>query len=143
MTVLLAYNDTPQGNAALLVAVDEARRRRSDVTVLGLTGIDSPRVPPGTGVAEVEKALGLLPEALRAPRPVYREHASIPAEAILDATEDLPVELVVLGARKRPEVGMFLIGTTTQRVLLDAGVPVLVVKAPGEGAAARAAHRQP
>ena len=59
----------------------------------------------------------------------YRPEHRDPAEAIIDEAERTTPDLVVVGARKRSPVGKFLLGSTTQRVLLDSPVPVLVVKA--------------
>jgi nucleotide-binding universal stress UspA family protein len=130
VTVLLAYNLTPQGDAALRVAVDEARRRGTTLTLLTLS---VPGADRSDGVApddELAHAREQLPEGL-ADAPVLRRDPDVlPAEAILDAVDQVSPEVVVLGARKRPDVGTFLLGTTTQRVLLDAPVPVLVVKGP-------------
>jgi nucleotide-binding universal stress UspA family protein len=130
VTVLLAYNLTPQGDAALRVAVGEAERRGTTLTLLTLSvpGADrSDGVDPDDELAHAREQ---LPAAL-ADAPVLRRDPDVlPAEAILDAIDEVGPEVVVLGARKRPDVGTFLLGTTTQRVLLDASVPVLVVKAP-------------
>jgi nucleotide-binding universal stress UspA family protein len=51
------------------------------------------------------------------------------ADAILDHAEKVDAEIIVMGSRKRTPVGKFLLGSTTQRVLLDAAVPVLVIRA--------------
>jgi nucleotide-binding universal stress UspA family protein len=39
-------------------------------------------------------------------------------------------ELLVVGARRRSRVGKLLMGSVTQSIILDADIPVLVVKAP-------------
>ncbi|MGO1310917.1 MAG: universal stress protein, partial [Brevibacterium aurantiacum] len=52
-----------------------------------------------------------------------------PAEQILDAAAEVGAELIVLGTRKRTPVGKFLLGSTIQRVILEAVCPVLCVKA--------------
>jgi nucleotide-binding universal stress UspA family protein len=126
VTVLLAYNDTPQGNAALGVAVGEASRRGTSLAVLCLTARDG---DAAASDAEAARATAQLPPELSPPALLFRAPDQVPAEAILDAIESGGPDVVVLGARKRPDVGMFLLGTTTQRVLLDSSAPVLVVKA--------------
>src|SRR5699024_5221740 len=52
-----------------------------------------------------------------------------PAEQILDTATGVGAELIVLGTRKRTPVGKFLLGSTIQKVILDATAPVLCVKA--------------
>ncbi len=130
VTVLLAYNLTPQGDAALRVAVDEAERRGTTLTLLTLSVPGADRSDGVDPDDELARAREQLPAGL-ADAPVLRRDPDVlPAEAILDAVDQVDPEVVVLGARKRPDVGTFLLGTTTQRVLLDAPVPVLVVKGP-------------
>ena len=50
------------------------------------------------------------------------------AEAIFDAFADTDVELLVIGARRRSPVGKLILGSVTQTIILNADVPVLVVK---------------
>jgi len=51
------------------------------------------------------------------------------ADEVLQAAEDARADLVVIGLRHRSPVGKLLLGSTAQRVLLDARCPVLAVKA--------------
>ncbi|ROS76885.1 universal stress protein [Cellulomonas sp. PhB143] len=127
MTVLVAYNDSPQGEAALRRAVDEARRRRTTLAVLGLDPQDPAEPAPATLAAVLAEVAA--DGDVEAGPVTYRDPATDPADAILDAADDPAVELVVLGSRKRSPVSKFLLGSTTQRVLLDTFAPVLVVKA--------------
>ena len=125
MTVLVAYNDSPQGETALRAAVAEAVHRETALAVLVLTPQD-----PEAGVpASLAHLLDTLPSELARPEITYRPEHVDPAESIIDEAERTQPELVVVGARKRSPVGKFLLGSTTQRVLLDSPVPVLVVKA--------------
>lgn len=50
------------------------------------------------------------------------------AGAILTKVSEIKPELVVIGARRRSPVGKAFLGSVTQNIILDAGVPVLVVK---------------
>jgi nucleotide-binding universal stress UspA family protein len=50
--------------------------------------------------------------------------------ALLRAVDDLRPDLLVIGARRRSPVGKAFLGSVTQNLILDADVPVLVVKSP-------------
>jgi nucleotide-binding universal stress UspA family protein len=50
------------------------------------------------------------------------------AEKILELAASAKAELLVIGARRRSPVGKFLLGSVTQTLILQAAVPVLVVK---------------
>ncbi|QAY63465.1 universal stress protein [Xylanimonas allomyrinae] len=122
MTVLVACNDSPHGVAALRAGASEAARRRLPLAVLVLN--------PGTQPpATLATALAALPPGVAAPAVTYRPADAEPSDAILDTAEAVHATLVAIGTRNRSSEGTFVLGTTTQRVLLDAPVPVLVVKA--------------
>ena len=123
MTVLVAYNETPQGEAAFAAAVTEAARRKTTVTVLVLT--------PQPDAAPVPPHLAHLLETVTGEKVevAFRLDSIDVADAILDHAERSGAEVIVIGSRKRSSVGKFLLGSTTQRVLLDSAVPVLVIKA--------------
>jgi len=125
MTVLVAYNDSPQGETALRAAVAEAVRRGAGLAILVL----DPRDPEAGLPPALAHHLDTLPAELERPEVTYRSEHVDPAVAIVEEAERTHPELVVIGARKRSPVGKFLLGTTTQRVLLDSPAPVLVVKA--------------
>jgi len=125
MTVLVAYNDSPQGETAFRAAVAEAVYRMTPLAVLVLTPQDVDAGVPA-GLAHL---LDTLPAEVARPEVAYRSEHVDPADAIIGEAERTSPEVVVVGARKRSPVGKFLLGSTTQRVLLDSPVPVLVVKA--------------
>ena len=50
------------------------------------------------------------------------------AETILDLTRTVEAELLIIGARRRSPVGKLILGSVTQTLILEAEVPVLVVK---------------
>lgn len=121
MTVLVACNDSLHGEAALKAGIAEAARRRLPLAVLMLNPGDT--TPPALAAH-----LADLPPGMAAPTITFRAESAEPSDAILDQAEAVHATLVVVGARKRSSQGTFVMGTTTQRVLLDAAAPVLVVK---------------
>lgn len=123
MTVLVAYNPSPHGEAALTTALTEAARRRLPLHVVNLA-------PPDDAAAgdALAARLSAAPEGVEVQPVTRRDAGTEPADAILDAADATGAALVVVGSRKRSSAGTFLMGTTTQRVLLDSPAPVLVVK---------------
>jgi nucleotide-binding universal stress UspA family protein len=51
------------------------------------------------------------------------------ADFMIDASYEEDVELIVIGVRRRSPVGKLFLGSTAQRVILEAGCPVTAVKA--------------
>lgn len=64
-------------------------------------------------------------------------HPGSPADAIRRTTAETGAALVVVGATGGSRLGRSILGTTAQRVLREVEVPVLVTRAPLEGAPAR------
>ena len=124
MTVLVAYNESPQGEAAMRAAVAEAVRRRQELAVLVLTPQADTKVP-----ASLAHLLDSVPGTVTVAPVTFRAEQAEVADAIVDRAEAVAAELVVIGSRKHSTVGTFLVGATTQQVLLDSPAPVLVVKA--------------
>lgn len=124
MTVLVAYNESPQGEAAMRAAVTEAVRRRQELAVLVLTPQVDAKVP-----AALAHLLDTVPGTVTVAPITFRPEQADVADAIVDQAEAISADLVVIGSRKHSTVGKFLVGSTTQRVLLDSPAPVLVVKA--------------
>jgi nucleotide-binding universal stress UspA family protein len=123
MTVLVAYNASPHGEAAVRAAAAEAARRRLGLAVLDLhpEHLDGP-------TTDLAALLSAVPAEVEVAPVMVRPEGRQPADAILDASEASGATLVVMGTRKRSSLGTILMGSTTQRVLLDSAVPVLVVK---------------
>jgi nucleotide-binding universal stress UspA family protein len=130
MTVLLAYIRTPDGDAALAAAVDEARRRATKAVVVNVTRpvaeVDSPMSAEQAldAVAALFEGAGVDVQVRQLPASPDR------AGAILAVTSEIQPDLVVIGMHKRNPVGELIIGSTSQRIIRGAECPVLVVKAP-------------
>lgn len=125
-TVLLAYVPSATSEAALAFAVAECERRDASLLVLASERAPDPRKARGvTDHRPLEERLaetGLEHELRTVPR------RDDPADDILDAVEQDDVALVVLGIRKRTPLGKILLGSTSQRVAIEAPVPVVLVK---------------
>lgn len=129
MSILVGYIPTPEGKAALERAIAEARLREERLIVInssrGDAFVDQKYVHPEQAAQLNEQlaACGVEHELIQ---PVRGNDA---AQEVLDAAEQYHAELVVIGLRKRTAVGKLILGSTAQRILLQANCAVLAVKA--------------
>ncbi len=128
MTVLVAFLPTPEGEAAFAAGLTEASRRGEDVLLL-----NSPRggAPVSSDVAspEVVASLSARAEAAGVRLETHQEpHSGELADEVVRVAGTVDASVIVLGLRRRSPVGKLLMGSTEQRILLDADRPVLAVK---------------
>jgi len=120
-TVVTGYVPKPEGEAALRAAIEEARRRDAVLVVVHATEDDA---EPGH-LAEVRDLLAGagVEHDLRVVR-----RGPDAADQLVELADDVAADLIVIGLRRRSPVGKLILGSNAQRVLLDAGCPVLTVK---------------
>jgi nucleotide-binding universal stress UspA family protein len=116
MTVLVAIPDGREGTRALLAGIEEARTLSTDLLVLNLTlnHMDLTPLPDDLKVEVLERS---------------GAGDRDPADAVLDELADRPgVTRLVIGLRRRSPVSKALLGSISQRLLLESPIPVLAVK---------------
>lgn len=115
MTVMVAIPDNPESTTALDAAIIEAQRLHTDLVVinLALTAFDAPTFPPELSVTVIDR------DGRSA-----RDHV----DAVLDEITDRSVDRLVIGLRCRSPVSKALLGSLSQRLLLDSPIPVLTVE---------------
>jgi len=115
MSVLVAVPDSPEGTAALAAGVAEADLLGTDLIVvnLALTPLDTSTVPVGTQIKVIDRT---------------GKTDRDPADAVLDEIRAHGVSRLVIGLKRRSPVGKALLGSVSQRLLLDSPVPVVAVK---------------
>lgn len=116
--IVVGYSAKPEGRAALKRAIHEAELRDCELVVVQT----SPDDPLDALKAE-------LAASGRAHQVRTAGDSTDPAEELITAAEDLDAEFIVIGLRRRSPVGKLLLGSNAQRILLNAGCPVLAVKA--------------
>ena len=136
MSVAVAHHARSSSGLALAEGARQAAYRGTDLVVIHV--VDS----LDNDIAEANKAgiSDAVEGALAATRRTsHRRSGSFVAggreisqvsEALLGAVKDLDPALLVIGARRRSPVGKAFLGSVAQNVILDADVPVLVVKSP-------------
>ena len=118
MSIAVAVTDNAEGRAALEAAAAEAAALSVPLVVVDLTGSDDALVVPG-GV-EHETAVPDVPAG------------ADEIEQVLQVLDDRPdVTRLVVGVRRRSPIGKAVLGSIAQRLILEASVPVLAVKAAG------------
>jgi nucleotide-binding universal stress UspA family protein len=134
MAIVVGYLRTPEGEAALAAATAVALSRATELVVV--TG------PPDAtdaafDISPEQQADGLHERltALELANVVVPFDATAdPADVILETARTHAADLIVIGVRRRSPVGKMLLGSTAQRVLLEADCQVLAVKrAPDAG----------
>ncbi|HSE70031.1 MAG TPA: universal stress protein [Nocardioidaceae bacterium] len=130
MSVVLGYVPTPEGEAALAHAVEEARDRDLRLVVVNTSRGDALVDQRYAQEEQLEQLTARLAGEGVKHDLVHAVRGRDAAEEILAAAEEHRADLIVIGLRRRTPVGKLLMGSTAQRVLLEARCPVLAVKAP-------------
>lgn len=134
MTVAVAHQPSAIGHLVLREAAQEAARRDTSMTVIQVTDAvdldvteahaaglsdEVASVLGESGVDSVDWSLELVPGT----------STDDTAASILRLATKAGAELLVIGARRRSPVGKLILGSVTQTLILEADIPVLVVKA--------------
>jgi nucleotide-binding universal stress UspA family protein len=129
--VIVGYLDTPEGNAALHAASQEAKARSAQLIVVhssrgGVTLDGGDAVALKSALTEVKDDLDAhgVPFHIR-----NLVRGKEPAEDLLEMVEEYGADLIVLGNPQRSPVGKLILGSQLQRVLMHAKCPVLAVRA--------------
>jgi nucleotide-binding universal stress UspA family protein len=127
MNIVVCYQPTPEGEAALERAMEEASLRSAQLVVVD-SSRDQTAAEPGGALEALQERLvraGVKHE-------VYRpSHGPDAAEQVLAAATESGAGLVVIGLRQRSPVGKLVLGSAAQRILHDAPCPVLAVRSAG------------
>lgn len=138
MSIVVGYVPTSEGRAALSRAAVEAVLRQVDLVVVHAPtqGVGHPGDAESDGEgddADLTQAMQVLTQAgLLCHRRTASQRDDF-SEQLITVAEDIEAEFIVIGLRRRSKVGKLILGSNAQRVLLDAGCPVLAVKADEQG----------
>jgi nucleotide-binding universal stress UspA family protein len=130
LKIIVGYDGGPASNKALEVAIDRAKGRAATIyPLLSLHGEQE------TEAAQVVKARQVLEKAqlmVQAQGIACDPHLLIrgmdPGEDIVKFAEDHGVDEIVMGVRRRSNVGKLLFGSNAQFVILNAPCPVTTVR---------------
>ncbi len=129
MTIVVGYVPTPEGEAALTAAINEAGLREEPLHVVNTTRGDAlvdSRFASEDALAAVRARLDDSGVVYEIDQQVGGHEAS---EELVDIADRVKASLIVIGLRRRSPTGKLITGSQAQRILLDAHCPVLAVKA--------------
>jgi nucleotide-binding universal stress UspA family protein len=141
--VLLAYDGSPDADLALVhaVAIAQASRARlALVTVVPPPPLLSWQAPGGTkGIHDAQQED--LEQRLRTAADEVPDDLSVttrlldgdPARELLSAARELDADVIVMGSRGRGRVTAAVLGSVSNHVMHEAGVPVIVIHRPAGG----------
>ncbi|MGW0804657.1 universal stress protein [Nonomuraea sp. NPDC002799] len=129
MTILVGYLPTPEGEAAVDAGLREGTLRGERVVIVNSprrgAPVDEHKIDEAAGAALLDRACAAgVPAELRQPL-----HDDDLPETFEKLVEETGAGLIVIGLRHRSLVGKFILGSEAQRILMEASVPVLTVKA--------------
>lgn len=128
MSIIVGFVDSSTGRAALKAAIREAGFRDQKLFIAN-SHRSGPLVDKAAADPEIlDAAVGEATAAGVEVEVVPLTHDDDVAEGLLEASKRLGAELIVIGLRRRSQVGKFIMGSLAQRILLQSDVPVLAVK---------------
>lgn len=129
MSIIVGYLPTLEGTAALEAAISQARKDAKLLVVINSSRGDAlvdKRYAEDEEIVGIEERLKNEGIEHLVQQPVRGNDA---ATEVLQAAEQHRADLIVIGLRRRTPVGKLIMGSTAQQILLEAGCPVLAVKA--------------
>jgi nucleotide-binding universal stress UspA family protein len=132
VTVALAHQaDSAANHIALREAARQAFLRHTDLAVLHIVeslDLDVAEAYRSGLADDIEASLA----GLGASDVTWQLHLDVAgtdvAQKILELTDKVGAEVLVIGARRRSPVGKAILGSVAQTLILQANVPVVVVK---------------
>lgn len=150
--ILCAVDFSADSRAALDWAAGQARL--ADLSLVVLHVVHDPAASPGfyrkveedwlrpmAAVAEqmmeefLAEATAASPDQARLATAERRMVVGLPAGRTVEVADSLGASMIVVGSRGRSGLPHVLLGSVAERVVQTASMPVVVVKAPQEGAA--------
>ncbi|WP_109471680.1 universal stress protein [Ornithinimicrobium cavernae] len=125
--VVLAHSPNQSAGAAFEAAVRQAGWRGARLVILNASTGESLVDPHHARPSDLADMTGRAGEAgvdAVVEQPIGPDVATI----ILDRADALGAELIVLATRHRSSIGKLIMGSTAQRVLMEADAEVLLVK---------------
>ncbi|MGO1561594.1 UspA [Actinomycetales bacterium JB111] len=131
MSIIVGYIPTAEGRAALTRAAAEATLRSTKLIVVNSQHGGRSWDPQES--MRFEDELAQVRKDLEAAGVEHEVRTLVkgqdPADDLVDVSAAEDADLIVIGLRRRSQVGKLLLGSNAQQILMKADCPVLAVKA--------------
>lgn len=129
--IVVGYVPTPEGDAALQRATEEAKLRGASLVVVN--SHKGGRDLEGAEAVAIETTLDKIHSMLEGSGVKHEIRQLVrgadAAEDLVAVAAEVSADFIVIGLRRQSPVGKLILGSNAQRVLLDAPCPVFAVKA--------------
>lgn len=124
--ILLGYDGSADAEKAATMAISLAQKYDAAIIVCHAFG----HMPATSKPSEVRRLINPVVERLSkiGITTLVSIPDSVPAQGILDAAEEHRADIIVMGSRGRGTFANLLLGSTAERVLRYAKVPVLIAR---------------
>jgi nucleotide-binding universal stress UspA family protein len=128
MIIVVGYAPTPPGQAALMAAIDVARRLDGSLVVLNTSRGDAISDPSFAQPTDLEWVRTTCAEAGVECDVRQEVRGKEAAEELVELLHEVSADLCVIGLRHRSPIGKMLLGSNAHQILMEAPCPVLSVK---------------
>ena len=128
MSIVLGFVPNERGEAAFAKALSLASQLDQNIVIINSSSRHSRTDPKLASDPDLEALVARAARAGVTARIQRDAHEDGP-DALIEASTAQDTEMIVIGIRKRSQVGKLLLGSDAQRILLEASCPVLAVKA--------------
>lgn len=130
MKILVGYNETAAGKAALSLAREHARYFNAKVFIL--TSMEGGASETVEDIERVEKSLQEAERFMKEKDVECESHQLVrglaPGEDIVQFAQEKDIDLIFVGIKKRSRAQKLILGSTAQYIILNAPCPVTTVK---------------
>jgi nucleotide-binding universal stress UspA family protein len=126
-SVVVGYVPSDTGFLAVREGEREARSRGARLVLVNVVGEVGYHNPTAADEKNLDAVVAYLTSQGADHSVDQRNTEDAPAEVLLDVAQQQQAELIVVGLHRRSRVQKALMGSTAQRVILSAGIPVLTV----------------
>lgn len=130
MSIVLAYAHNTSAEAAFDFALTEALAHNCKLVVVNSSrggALADPALASRDQLAVLGERAAAAGVAVEIEQPIRGHDAD--AE-VLEAAGRHAARLIVIGTRRRSAMGKFILGSTAQRIIMEADMPVVAVKPP-------------